>query len=556
MVHVISRSFFTVLMASVGLGFVIIPHHALAATPMGDWKTTKVGAGSSGAYCAVSREIGDTIVTVGQTVAHQSSIALEMKGAKLDPSKTYRVSLKPGNADRVDIETKPINTTTFVMNLDRVVDVSKALSAQPTIQMGYDAASRALAVTGWDTGAKALNTCLTSLGDGASAPVVTGDMSKDIPTKPTMPSAAPTPVMQTAMAPVPTNSARTAELESQLASLRAENARLKTANTDSATSSSANATLRNERDMAQADLKKAQAELGTLRASQGASSEAGEKLASSQAELARVQAELSTLRASQGTATKISSDTTQKIDALTAQVTLLQSENKALKEQTSASTANQIAIDQLTRENVELKKAAELKGADSARITSLTQQISNLKAQNDTLQRSVEEAAKAPVVSQADPVQTQRIINLTKELDAVQAENETLKGKMTMYADGPKAPGMDELRVQMEGLTKENVKLRGDLAAATTGTNDTKVSVAAEQPLREQLRALKADNAALRARADVLGTQLETKQKGDEQTLIAASGKNWDLEQATRRLQESEREVQRLSLGMREQRAK
>lgn len=114
--------------------FLLAVHSAANAAP-----TTKVTVRNMGPYCAVSRKIDNTILTVGRTIAGQSSLAVELKGVTLDTSRIYRVGMKPGAAEQVEIETKPLNANTFVLNVDKVVDLSAGFAGSPELQLKYDA---------------------------------------------------------------------------------------------------------------------------------------------------------------------------------------------------------------------------------------------------------------------------------------------------------------------------------------------------------------------------------------------------------------------------------
>lgn len=441
----------------VGGAFAAVP--SLAAAKAG-WITTKVAeGGTAGAYCAVSRQFDETTITVGRTVNGQSSLALEMKKTQLDPKKTYRLSLKPGNADRVEIETKPLNAHTFVLNLDQVVDLPASFSATPTLQLRYDENSLALSLANWSSAHNDLQACLASL-SGVSATNKNVAMNDG-------PGVAVEP-----KAPIKMGDKVSVKEERLEPRPPEEMAR------------GSEPPLKNDRDQLNAELVKTREELATLKSSRAADRDAGAK----------------DLKAQQDQAMRLAT---------------LENENEKLR--------------------VEVAQAKTDYNGAVAEKAALTAKADANAKMADT---SKEQAAKAG--------ETQM------KLAQAQAEVELLRHRLDEANAKPKGPSVEDLQQRMENLSSENVKLRADLAAATMPENEMKVTVAAEAPLRQQLRDLRSENDALRARSTELTKLLDHTRNDGDVAMIKASGGSWDLEQSTRRLQEAEREVQRLSLSLRD----
>jgi hypothetical protein len=518
-----SRSFhFSLLCATTALVGVIMPTSSQAADSSG-WTTTKVAQGTAGGYCAVSRPVDDIVVTVGRSAAQQSSLALEFMNGKFDAQKTYRLSIKPGDGERLDIESKPISAKTFVLNLDQVVDLDKSFTASPTLQVRYDDQSLALALPNWDAASKSLSICVTSLNDSSVVqvskpePVAVGKKeTKPEPVKVAqkeMPKAVPVSEMgqkktvpndmmalqdenkrladalrqtRTELETARQSNAGTpaVELQEKIKLLQSQNAdlqvKMKDATKPNAKSSpvdnSALATLRTERDALQADLKKARDELNTLKTAQKSVAPADKSMA-----------------------------------ALQAQLDTMAGTNKDLRVQLESAQA----------------KIAATPGAPAV-----------------------------PVGAPESPDMKKKISDLQAQVDTLSDMNAVLQGKLATARDTPKVSDRTELEQKIEQLAAENVRLRGNLSAATNPAQDMKVSVAAELPLRQQLRALRNDNDTLRARNDELLSQLEKIQRGGEIIALSSVRGSKDIEQAMRRSQEAEREVQRLSIALREDRAK
>jgi hypothetical protein len=470
------------------------------------WTTTKVSNAPTGAYCAVSRAVdANTVITIGRSVRGQSSIALDQANVMLDPSQVMRVTIEPGNTSAIDIDTRPVNNRTLVLNFDQVVDLGAALSARPQVRVRYDGRDQNFQIPEWAKGQQDLMACVASLGE--RAPVARAQPVLDGPT-------APAP--RTVRAPI-TDDGRMVALAEENRQLRADLAAARRAN------DVAGQTVVAERDRLRSEVQTLTLDLDRLRAGQGA--------------------------AATGAAAQ-----TQRLETLSAEMAKATEENRTLKTQieamragTSASaelTALRAERDRLAQETVKLEQAnkalqQQVTGqvADVATAKTLADQIAKLKVENETLQ------AKLAVT----PAATGAGADTTK----LEGQVEELKARLAVYADKPRTPAMSELQQRMEMLSAENVRLRADLAAATMPDTEVKVAVAAEAPLRQQIRTYRAQNQELEAKVEELSRLLDEGQRSEEKTLLGASGKNWDLERATRRLQETERDVQRLSLALR-----
>ena len=120
-------------------------------------------------------------------------------------------------------------------------------------------------------------------------------------------------------------------------------------------------------------------------------------------------------------------------------------------------------------------------------------------------------------------------IELQKRLSELQAENATLKTKL---ADASDLTPMPSAAPVAPLSATEQDSLRGQL-----------------RDLRGQLEIVESENAGLKK-------QIETIQRDGETRQMKVAGGNWDLEQATRRYQESQREIRRLGALLEEDRAK
>jgi hypothetical protein len=503
----------------------------------GNWATTKVTDGNAGPYCAVSRKIDNTVVTIGRTARGESSLALEMKDAGLDPAKLYRVSVKPGASERLEIETKPINASTFVLNVDRIVDLQTSFKASPTLQVKYADRTLSLLLNDWAHADAELGACLSSLGGGGK-PVVTQ--------KPTTAN----PVTDVAVAPIPpvpvVNRADVKRIESLLNEnqvLRQEIASLQATNASGLQQASVMAA---ECDAIKAREKALNDQITMLKSAKDQAGLDAKAMADVQARVAALATENATLKTQLETA-QLAAKTAAAIPVPAPMpiVATDDAEKKALKAER----------DRLAVENTELSKKISAQASDLVSTKTLADEIARLKVERDSLQTKLTAALAVPKTAKTDAADAVALADLRAKIDGLERERLELQSKLLLKDDGHVAPDVADLERRLEMMSAENVKLRADLALATMPENDMRAAVAAEAPLRQQLRTVHADNQALKAKVDEMQKLLDSRQRDEEKTLLGASGQNWDLEKATRRLQETERDVQRLSIALRDQKA-
>lgn len=186
-------------------------------------------------------------------------------------------------------------------------------------------------------------------------------------------------------------------------------------------------------------------------------------------------------------------------------------------------------ISNLKEENARLSRAMDdqrqalqaqnqQSSGQEAAVAELRQKLADQQAQNEKLKTDLSAqssvAAKDKVKSQATSQTTQQT------LEALQAENATLKNQIQIYA--------------------KNAAAQPAVAAAAVAESDDKLHL--------EIRALRTQIEQAQTEKLALQDQLEkARQASDSKQMKVADG-NWDLEQATRRYQESQREIQRLGV--------
>lgn len=194
------------------------------------------------------------------------------------------------------------------------------------------------------------------------------------------------------------------------------------------------------------------------------------------------------------------------------------------------------------------------------------------------------EAVKAkdmPHQETAKPVekekpQTETVSLDSRKINALIAENAKLKEELgasrqdfeSKLADVQKntqnasADGKESAD-RLQSLEKENAALKAQIKAASDRAGQLAAQAAQNQQADTDAEKLRADLQDLHAQYDMLAkekatlqTRYEQIQKEAESGQLKVAGGNWDLEQATRRYQESQREIRRLGALLEDERLK
>lgn len=178
-------------------------------------------------------------------------------------------------------------------------------------------------------------------------------------------------------------------------------------------------------------------------------------------------------------------------------------------------------------------------------------EMASLRDENEKLSRMLSEQRK--VLGEKRTEQNPQILaELQKKLDSTTSENQALKTQVEKYSS---AEAQKTVTVEsITNLQSENNQLKKEieslkLAAQKAATVPVPTPVISD----EELSKLRADNRKLADELAVLKTEKDSLQgesaqlrKDLEGKQLKLSGGNWDLEQATRRYQESQREIVRL----------
>lgn len=255
-----------------------------------------------------------------------------------------------------------------------------------------------------------------------------------------------------------------------------------------------------------------------------------------------------------------SPDFTAKLNAVTID---LQKSNKTLAA--------------LQSENATLKSQLAAKGDADAKFANISadaqktkQTLDVLKQENVTLknQIAIYQSQQKDVSQTATSTQAQ-IKATSDKLTAIQLENQTLKNQVANLTAAVNAkpqsvatPVADpKVLQQISALQAENAQLKTTLKTTLAAKPAAQqcapvVNSADADKLRAELRDVRVQNDAAVTEKAAIQAQLEKLQREVNTTQLKQSGGNWDLEQATRRYQESQREIQRLGALLQTQQTK
>ena len=180
-----------------------------------------------------------------------------------------------------------------------------------------------------------------------------------------------------------------------------------------------------------------------------------------------------------------------------------------------------------------------------------TQEIFSLREENARLTRSISEQRQA-FENQKSSKETALLSELREKLNMAQSENQTLKTQLTdqkslVSQSDTLANQSQRSQQELAALKAENETLKNQIKiASSTKTNSAPVPDDEIIKVRNELRQITSQLDVLKTENVALKEQVTVFQKGNENSQLKSAGGNWDLEQSTRRYQESQREIVRL----------
>lgn len=265
----------------------------------------------------------------------------------------------------------------------------------------------------------------------------------------------------------------------------------------------------------------------------------------------------------------------------------------ALSETESLREENLRLKNALERERREYEDRFMKESAGSSQVSEVMEKLKLLEKENSDLKYQLADArsmqpkskAEAPAVAAAPAVCAPTVSDekdpaVQAELSMLREENTRLKAdlaaqktamvelemKASEAAQGDSkkwatdTATISRLQSRVDELSVQNTKLQSDLTAAQASMSASASAAASVKDdssiTLSQLRSVEAQLRSVENERDTLRLQIEKMGEGGEDKLLKLSGSDWNLEQATRRYNEAEREIRRLGTQLEQARTK
>ena len=586
-------------------------------TPKSGWSVARFDNDPNNKYCALSRQYDNgLILTLGRNATEEYSLAIDFQAAKLNTEKAYGLTLQPSQGQIRAYEMLPASERAMVVRLGYDDSFFKALESSGVLKAELDGTNYEFSTPDFASGRADLDNCLeglrgkspTKVAKGFSAEKVTdAPPIKEVPAQTqevvVKPPVVEKPKVETKVAEAAAAAPRKPVIIEKVEQKVAEQPIAETKPMPAPTVKVVKEILTEEPVKPEpvkkvAEVSRSQppaksieitrveppktAPVKTEVVEQKKADAPPQKLVSKKTEMAPA-----TIRSNNDALLKragISKDPS---------VSVTPSPPKASVRQTSLQKEQRDALEQLKAENERLGKALqaqvakpETKAVDrSDEVAALQSQIAKLQSdltaaktstgpidaklkadaeklrlENEQLKLAMKEAQKTPVskmVSEEPAVDTK----LVKQLEDLKAENTRLSAALqgqekklaSFDASSPEAEkDLAEMRKKLAEMEEENKKLYLDARDARSQIDTAAIETGnqALKKIREYERKLEAaqiDNLAL-------SKEIEGLRRKQEDVRLSEVAGDWDLEKATKRYNEAEREIKRLGMLLEQQR--
>lgn len=518
----------------------VAPHLASAATSdlkaETAWAISRVASMTQGSYCTMAQKFSnDTVVTIARNAAGEYSVAFDFQAPKFQAGKETTVSLKSGAGPTQTFEVQPQSPQAIVIGLGPDASFGDDLKKSGKLQFDSGSDSYIFNTAKFAEAQEEMTTCMSSMKPQAR----TGAPDAVVATAPA-PAKGEEPALKKAsaleMAPstqAPPNrelaAAPSSAQQAEAANLASENTRLRAALEESRRTYENQMSQRSGPAIPELQEKIRALELDNTRLKADVAKASPQpqntaELSRLGGELAKSQEQVKTLQAQLTEAQKVQSAnaekagqaerTAQGLQMSQREVETLKSENQTLKNQLQIASSQAPAAEKAAAANAETQK-----------------RLADLQAENQSLKTQL-----SAVQAKGSADASAALADAQKRLTALQGENETLKASLADVK-----------------ANAANVKTAAQCAPAPTMAA---MSKSEEEGLRGQIRDLRDQLELAKSESEGARKQMENLQKDSENRQLKVAGGNWDLEQATRRYQESQREIRRLGALLEEDRVK
>lgn len=138
-----------------------------ALKPVAAWDINQIGSGSQ-SYCALSRLYDEGLVlTLGQNIEKEYSLAIDFQNADLDIGKSYKVALQPGPGQVRAYQLSPASQRAIVIRLGFDDSFFKALNQSKELKAQIDSKDYVFDLAEYAQGQATLDKCVSGLGGGS-----------------------------------------------------------------------------------------------------------------------------------------------------------------------------------------------------------------------------------------------------------------------------------------------------------------------------------------------------------------------------------------------------
>ncbi|HEY8189447.1 MAG TPA: hypothetical protein VIF12_02090, partial [Micavibrio sp.] len=465
--------------------------------PKGNWAVSKVAAKQPGSipYCALARQFSNgSILTFARNTKNETSMAVDLPPGAFKTGESYTVMFDAGSGETRSYETQPVSERGIVIRMGRDDAFYDALEKSGQLGVNVSSKTFTFALPDMKNGAQDLASCL---GENSPESADAAPAEKE-------------PAMAASSMPVEVPAASG---DTDLQQLKEENARL-----------------RNALETERRDFENKYMETGENASAAAELNERLRLLEKENREL-RLQSNSGTVSSAQTEPVSCSPDLTAQT-AMNAQIDALKKENEQLKSDIEAQKQKNAVADAAEKPSIDLVAAQDRAKTAEARVTELQEEITKLQQAGDqkdavpggsrvqALQEEITRLrAEKTVSTEADP----RFIALQSRIAKLEAENQSLR------------------------VTKVEPKIVDLTSKDATADNLATV---------RQLKETEAQLASAKTERDRLAAEIDAIKNSDADDRVKIASDNWNLEQATQRFNESERETRRLGLSLEQERAK
>ncbi|MEM9469118.1 MAG: hypothetical protein AAF988_03055 [Pseudomonadota bacterium] len=549
--------------------------------PSSSWAVTKVAQGQTDPYCTLVRQYeGGSVLTLGQNLNEEYSLAIDFQKPKFDPEKSYSVNLQPGPGQLRAYELIPASPGAMVVRLGWDDSFLSALTNSQMLKVDIDDDNFNFSFPDFGAGENDLSGCMASLKEGKSETVV----AEIEP-----PPAAELPKPQKLEEPIQLSEAETPKAQPP--------ARIIPKVDDQPKETVADAKPDNTQEMSRlaSSLQSAQTEITRLKNTLDAEKQKQQSL---QQTISSLQSEKNAKASQESTAMAA------EIASLTKDMTMITSENEALKlsleaekqkltsiqkqneTQSSLSETQQsetaklkqdlaLALDEKNKMMAELLTAKAQLAEKQSNSETVSSEQASLAAELATVKESIVEkdakiadlmAAQAEIQSQMsaeNASENEKITTLETELETIKktvslkdkeiADLMAAKSEQSAQAETESVQKVAGLEKRIAELETENKKFFEDAKRMQADFDFRRIETESSalkdlEQAEDKLEAAMSDNIALTKQVEELTRQQDAIASG-------ISNSDWNLEKATRRYNEAEKEIRRLGALLEQQRS-